>query len=99
MPATLIVTAACKPLRVHCAKRTSNDPNFVQRLAKKREELEGRRQKQLWQIARAIDDVAREELKVLQNGHKPKDGHIHVEFVSDLETMDDDAASDVSTST
>ena len=56
-----------------CSAAPSMPPQTLRRLAKTRKRLEGRRVAQLWGIAKALDDVARRELKVLEAARRAPD--------------------------
>ena len=60
----------------------------VTRMLDKRDEFEARRVKQLWNIAKALDEVVKAEVKVLDpKTMNDKDGDIEVAFVDvDAET-------------
>ena len=74
-------------LRVHAHQQTPEFGKDVKKritnLTKKKEHMEARRAKQLWNIAKTLDEVMRDEMNVVR-GKKSlsdHDGEIQVEFV------------------
>ena len=67
------------------SKHVRHAGKVLQRLVKRRDALEAKRAAQLWTIAKAIDTLAREELKVVSSDKKADD--VEVEFVGENATV------------
>lgn len=92
------VTVAASSSSSSSSAARANFDRVVARLVERRERMEQLRAKQLWRIANAIDDIAREEVTALNAGspdtpdaHAPDAGSIDVEFVDPVQDVDADA--------
>ena len=93
----MLSSVAARGGRLHVACQSSHRDRkdhaphvskVLTKLAAKRRKLEDKRARQLAKIAKALDEVAREELSFLSREELVKDGDIDVQFGSSTDSAD-----------